>query len=97
MPKVEGGGRVDVAARDGTDGVADGIVHNCYGEKAVIVVFLSGLELLLAPVLLAVLMIADAVTRFGHMPRQPPPQPFPFPLTKSIGRVSRLNQKQKEF
>ncbi len=66
MSKVEGGGRVDVAARGGTDGVADGIVYNCYGEKAVIVVFLSGLEILLAPVLLAVLMIADEVTRFRH-------------------------------
>lgn len=63
---MEGGGRVDVAARGRTDGVADGIVYNCYGEKAIIVVFLGGPEILLAPVLLAVLMIADAVTRFGH-------------------------------
>jgi len=94
MSKVEGGGRVDVAAGGGTDGVADGIVYNCYGENAVIVVFLSGLEILLARS--GVVGGLDDC-RCGDALRQPPPQPFPFPLTKSIGRVSRLNQKQKEF
>lgn len=81
MSKVEGGGRVDAAAGGGTDGVADGIVYNCYRGKAVIVVFLSGLEVLDC-------RCGDALLAHPH---------HNLPLTKSIGRVSRLNKKQKEF